>query len=1140
MKRWCDALLVIVCLGAFICASCQNDKHAITVVSKNDWIPLRPEQPAIGSISANPITYSFNLNNGELSELSLQKEGTGIAVSILYPDGKVLPYATCSLDGPLHFTALAAIPGEYGVRLTSCVAPSAASYQLSLSAARQPTPDDHARAAAERLTSQAELLIAEYRKESRRSAISKYEEALTQWKVLQDLFAESSVLTRIASLYRDVGEAAKAAESVEGALSAARSARDIASEGEALLMLATIQLSKGDTSKAVESGNHALKIARSISNARMEALALYTLGRIWYETGKYTESTNALSQAEKIAEGRGDRLGAARALLYLAAIDFDLLRFDTARDKGLQVLRVFESFGDKPGQTMALTYVGHFQSRLDQKQEAMMLYEQARSLAADSGDFFIEASLLNGIAAVNFDLGNTKAALQFLNLALEKNRALGDRIGIAYALRAIGDCYVAEGDSTSALDSYNQALRTFTLLSNRRMEAYVSEDIGIVLESMGDIDGAMERLNFSLKIGQSTGDRRMEAWARTGIGHVYETANRLDNALESYKQALRAYDASGDRWGKVSVLYHIAKAFRRTGKLEEALTYSENALAAIEKFRTSVANSGLRSSYFASVRQQYDLYIDVLMRLHRRTGLDTFAVRAFETSERSRARTLLESISETRMAILRGGDPKQIQRAAILRTLLDSKVERYTELLSAKADKKVLSQVSGEIRTLTAESDELEAELRVHSPRYASLTLADPFNLPELQRALLDEDSLLLEYSLGEENSYLWAITRDAFFTHVLPARSEIEKKVIQVRELLTARSRLSSENIAQYQSRVRVSEAQYEQTVADLGRILLGPLNNLFRKHRLIIVAEGALQYLPFGALPVGSSQVQSRPLIVGHEIVSLPSASTLAIIRREASRRGNPDRTLAVFADPVFQKRDPRVNQSSTPTANVPVAAVPTEGMTNGLAQMVRSMDGLDIGTDLPRLPFTRTEAESILAMVPQNRRMAALGFSATRTAVMSEDLKRYRIVHFATHALLNDEHPDLSSLVLSLVDGNGKAQNGFLRLRDIYNLQLAAELVVLSACDTALGKEVKGEGLMSMVRGFMYSGTPRVMASLWKIDDEATAELMKEFYKHLLQEGMTPAAALRQAQITQMQKKSRQSPYYWAGFQLQGEWN
>jgi CHAT domain-containing protein len=269
--------------------------------------------------------------------------------------------------------------------------------------------------------------------------------------------------------------------------------------------------------------------------------------------------------------------------------------------------------------------------------------------------------------------------------------------------------------------------------------------------------------------------------------------------------------------------------------------------------------------------------------------------------------------------------------------------------------------------------------------------------------------------------------------------------------------------------------------------------------------------------------------PLLVEHEIVNLPSASTLAVIRREAPLRGSPDRTIAVFADPVFEPSDPRVRKAPARATSAP-----------SNAQGLRGSEAIGIKIDLPRLPSTRQEADAILAMVPEGRRMAALGFGATKAAAMNPDLKRYRIVHFATHTVLNDDHPDLSSLVLSLVDEKGNPQSGFLRLRDMYNLQLAAELVVLSACDTALGKEVKGEGLMSMVRGFMYSGTPRVLASLWKIDDEATAELMKEFYKNLLQSGMAPAAALRQAQITQLQKKSRQSPYYWAGFQLQGEWN
>jgi len=163
----------------------------------------------------------------------------------------------------------------------------------------------------------------------------------------------------------------------------------------------------------------------------------------------------------------------------------------------------------------------------------------------------------------------------------------------------------------------------------------------------------------------------------------------------------------------------------------------------------------------------------------------------------------------------------------------------------------------------------------------------------------------------------------------------------------------------------------------------------------------------------------------------------------------------------------------------------------------------------------------------------------FGVNRSAVMIQELQRYRIVHFATHGLSSDEYPELSGLVLSLVDERGNPQDGFLRLRDIYNMRLSAELVILSACDTALGKDVKGEGLIGIVRGFMYSGTPRVLASPWKVDDDATAERMTEFYRQLLECGLRPAAALRQAQIAQPRKRSRRSTFYWAAFQLQGEW-
>lgn len=180
------------------------------------------------------------------------------------------------------------------------------------------------------------------------------------------------------------------------------------------------------------------------------------------------------------------------------------------------------------------------------------------------------------------------------------------------------------------------------------------------------------------------------------------------------------------------------------------------------------------------------------------------------------------------------------------------------------------------------------------------------------------------------------------------------------------------------------------------------------------------------------------------------------------------------------------------------------------------------------------------NILSLVPEADRKQAIDFEASIATVTDPELAQYRIIHFATHGILNSVHPELSGIVLSLVDEKGKPQDGFLRLNDIYNLKLPADLIVLSACQTALGKEIKGEGLVGLTRGFMYAGSRRVVASQWAVDDQATSELMQLFYKGMLgDKKLRPAAALREAQISMSKNKRFANPYYWSAFTLQGEW-
>src|SRR5262249_35319668 len=293
----------------------------------------------------------------------------------------------------------------------------------------------------------------------------------------------------------------------------------------------------------------------------------------------------------------------------------------------------------------------------------------------------------------------------------------------------------------------------------------------------------------------------------------------------------------------------------------------------------------------------------------------------------------------------------------------------------------------------------------------------------------------------------------------------------------------------------------------------------------RILIVPDGILHYIPFGALPLTTGEL----LLARHNVIYLPSASALQVVRRGYGNRAGGTELAAILADPVYGRDDPRVPNHSRARPQ------PSQQSSDMVERSAKEVGLLHFD----RLYASRREAAFIRSLAGREPVLSATGFDATREAAMGPDVAKARIIHFAVHGLLNPNHPELSGLVLSLVDSQGRPRNGFLTMHDVLDLRLSADLVVLSACETALGKEVRGEGLMGMTRGFMYAGTPRVVASLWKVPDVATAELMSRFYQGLLVRKLPAAAALREAQLEIRRDPRWKSPYYWAGFTLQGEW-
>ena len=437
---------------------------------------------------------------------------------------------------------------------------------------------------------------------------------------------------------------------------------------------------------------------------------------------------------------------------------------------------------------------------------------------------------------------------------------------------------------------------------------------------------------------------------------------------------------------------------------------------------------------------------------------------------------------------------------------------------------------------------QVEAAIRRASPRYAADSITNNA-IPEAQ-ALLDVPAPNTPSAASEAS---WVITSDSVQTFELAKREDINKTVKDVYALLTARNKIVKfETVDEQKTRVAKAEAELPQALAALSHLLLPPGANVSSRKKLLIVPDGALFYMPFGVLSFARTGTTGQPLVNAHEIVSLPSASTLAILRKELAGREAAPKAAAIFADPVFSKDDERYKTLAAKKREATMTSAALTVKSRGVelsdfSDLTRAAQEADGETDsliLSRLPFTRREAEAIRAAGSPLGIRTALDFLANRTAALDPELAQYRIIHFATHSFISNAHPEVSGIVLSLIDVNGKEQDGFLHARDVYNLRLPAELVVLSGCRTGLGKEIRGEGLVGMTQSFMYAGAARVLVSLWDVQDEATAELMKQFYQQMATAKLSPAAALRAAQAGMARDKRWSAPYYWAGFALQGE--
>lgn len=863
-------------------------------------------------------------------------------------------------------------------------------------------------------------------------------------------------------------------------------------------------------------------------------MSLMQLGINYGTLTQYQKSLDYFNSALNLSRSLGNRKQEAVALFDTGAIHSELGEDQRAIDIYLQVLPLEKSLGVSSRLTFINLGISNLQ--MGEYRKALEYFNQAEAIARS-------AKGTCGIGTTYFFMGEFPTALEYLNQALEGSRKMRNPYVEAESLMNIGNTYFAMGDPKSALKAFNEVLPLHRKMQDGAYEAATLGYIGEVHQSLLDHRVALDYYNQALALARSGGYLQQEAEILPKLGDVYRLLGERQKAIEIYKSVLQSSGVIPDR--EIKSLYGLASLALEEGQLPEARNHVESAIKVIESLRGNVASPQLRASFFATKQQPYLFYINLLMQLYRQAPAAGFEALAFQASEKVHARSLLELLPEAHADIRAGVNPQLLAEERALQQLLNGKAERQLRLLNEKQTPQQTAEIKREIERVMADLERTQAMIRSSSPHYAALTQPQPLALKDIQQQVVDPDTLLLEYSLGNEHSYLWVISQTTITSFVLPKRDDIEAAARRVYELLsTPLQVVKGETPKQRLTRLARAEADYAEASASLSRMIIAPTSALLSRKRLVIVADGPLQYVPFATLPLPDggdakkhhSATPGRPLIADHEIVSLPSASVLAVLRREAAGRAPAAKGIAVFADPVFDKDDDRVSNKDKPS----VTPAQTDSATTISKRALRDAGLLGDGIAVPRLPFTRQEAESIAALAPADSTLKALGFRASLTTARSPELSQYRIVHFATHAIVNASHPHLSGLLLSLVDEHGNPQDGFLSLDEVYNLTLPADLVVLSACQTAMGKEMRGEGLIGLTRGFMYAGARRIVASLWRVDDAATAELVKLFYRAMLKEGKPPAAALRAAQLEMARHKLWNSPFYWAGFVLQGDWN
>ncbi len=1110
---------------------------------------LKPGETYKGQINGGePKVFSITLNPNQFAAFRIEQHGSSLLASLFDPARKPVIQMDnpAGGHGPIIFSTIASVSGDYRLEVaTKSKWTNLTDLEIVVEELRTSNPDD------QRLVAAYEA-FADGRKHAVNNniaaAMTSYQDSMRFWQATKNARWQALTHFAIAQAYGgnalERPNAIKELEAGLQILNAGMASYDWRLKASMLNDLGSHYTYTDDVQRGVNLLNEALNIYSENHDRRGQASSLSNLSIVHGQIlGNYSLALELLGRAVPLRYAENDRPGALNLINNQGGIADALGESEKALQYFSQVQQEWEKLPEIPANDLrrvgTLINLATMYDKLGHWEQARDFYDKGLATLgeADSG----RIAILDSKGDLYASFGKLKEARAFFEEALrllprEKFNP-NTKAGI---LVHLGQLFVMQQNPSAAVNAFEEAR---ALKPPPRRLADVLTNLGVALAAQRKFEAAVDAYEKALAIQEELKDLRGQALTLQRRGEANDLLKK-PQALDDLNKALSFWRSVKNVRGIAATLNSLARAEQGRAHLVEAVRYSSEAIKVVESQRLTLASRELRTAYFATQENYFELNIQLNMQLNKITGDTEYLVRAFETNEKSRARVLLEALTEAGIGSAEDSQTSDkqladlIEQRSTLTNRLAAKAEARTKLLNTNRKAIELAALDKEIDALTEKSDSLDTQIRTLSPRFASLARPQPANLKEIQQEL-DQDTLLLEYSLADQQSYAWTVTTNSIRGFELPDKTQIESAATRLGQAINSRNLLvKNETAAQREARETQADKDYAEAARNLSHLVTDPIASELRKKRLVLVPEGALQNVSFASLPTTDSEADTH-LIAKHEIVVLPSASVIGVLRQEIASRKPMPRGIIVMANPVFSADDFRVKRLGSSRAakrsNAPVSQVPESSQSSTRSG---ALENIGIAT-IPELPFSQREAQRILQVAPKGQGTAFLNFDANRKRALSPEMARFGYIHFATHSVVDLERPALSRIILSLVDENGRAQDGYLFLHDIYNLNLPVELVVLSACQTGVGKQVRGEGLIALTRGFMYAGAARLVASYWDVDDVATAELMAEFYKELFANNKRPAEALQAAQLHMRKQKRWESPSFWAGFFIQGEW-